>query len=164
MPVPPQPPERAAEDPAAVDRRWMRRALALARAAEAAGEVPVGALLVRDGTLLAEGRNCSIAEHDPTGHAEIVALRAAGRRLANYRLPGTTLYVTLEPCTMCVGAMVHARVARLVYAAPDPRTGAAGTVIDLARAPFHNHRIAVTGGVLAEESAALLRAFFRRRR
>ncbi len=142
----------------------MERALALAREAAAAGEVPVGAVLVRDGALVAEGRNRPIADHDPTAHAEIVALRAAGRRLANYRLPGTTLYVTLEPCTMCVGAMVHARVQRLVFGAPDPRTGAAGSVIDLARAPFHNHRLAVTGGVLAEASAELLRDFFRRRR
>ena len=142
----------------------MERALALAREATAAGEVPVGAVLVRDGALVAEGRNRPIADHDPTAHAEIVALRAAGRRLANYRLPGTTLYVTLEPCTMCVGALVHARVQRLVFGAPDPRTGAAGSVIDLARAPFHNHRLAVTGGVLAEASAELLRDFFRRRR
>ena len=148
----------------AEDVRWMERALALAREAAAAGEVPVGAVLVRDGALVAEGRNRPIADHDPTAHAEIVALRAAGRRLANYRLPGTTLYVTLEPCTMCVGAMVHARVQRLVFGAPDPRTGAAGSVIDLARAPFHNHRLAVTGGVLAEASAELLRDFFRRRR
>ncbi len=142
----------------------MERALALAREAAVAGEVPVGAVLVRDGALVAEGRNRPIADHDPTAHAEIVALRAAGRRLANYRLPGTTLYVTLEPCTMCIGALVHARVQRLVFGAPDPRTGAAGSVIDLARAPFHNHRLAVTGGVLAEASAELLRDFFRRRR
>ena len=142
----------------------MERALALAREAAAAGEVPVGAVLVRDGALVAEGHNRPIADHDPTAHAEIVALRAAGRRLANYRLPGTILYVTLEPCTMCVGALVHARVQRLVFGAPDPRTGAAGSVIDLARAPFHNHRLAVTGGVLAEASAELLRDFFRRRR
>lgn len=151
-------------DPAAADEGFMRRALILAREAAAAGEVPVGAVLVRDGLILAEGRNRPIGDHDPTGHAEIVCLRRAGRLAANYRLPGTTLYVTLEPCPMCAGAMVHARVQRLVYGAADPRTGAAGTVFELTGSARLNHRLETTGGVLAEECGELLRAFFRERR
>ena len=146
------------------DERWMRLALEQAHAADAAGEVPVGAVLVQEGEVLAAAGNRPIAEHDASAHAEIRVLRMAGTRLGNYRLPGTTLYVTLEPCPMCMGALVHARIARLVYGAADPRTGAAGSVLDLAAHPSFNHRIAVTGGVLAEESAALLRDFFRRRR
>lgn len=146
------------------DITFMRRALALAREAEAAGEVPVGAVVVKDGGIVAEARNSPIAGHDPTGHAEILALRAAAKKLGNYRIPGTTLYVTLEPCPMCAGAMVHARVERLVFAAGDPRTGAAGTVFDLADSPLLNHRMEVNGGVLAEESGTLLRSFFRERR
>lgn len=142
----------------------MRRALALARAAGEAGEVPVGAVVVREGRTLGEGANAPIASRDPTAHAEILALRAAARAAGNYRLPGATLYVTLEPCTMCLGAMVHARVGRLVFGASDPRWGVAGGAADLAAAPFHNHRPAVTGGVLAEECGTLLREFFRRRR
>ena len=146
------------------DARWMRHALELAESAQAAGEVPVGAVVVREGELLGEGRNAPIGARDPTAHAEILALRAAAQRADNYRLPGTTLYVTLEPCPMCVGAMVHARVARLVYGASDPRTGAAGGALDLVSDPSHNHRIGVTGGVLADECADRLRAFFRARR
>ncbi|OOG26175.1 tRNA adenosine(34) deaminase TadA [Thioalkalivibrio denitrificans] len=146
------------------DARWMRRALELAECAEAAGEVPVGAVVVREGELLGEGCNGPIGAHDPTAHAEIQALRAAAQQAGNYRLPGTTLYVTLEPCPMCVGAMVHARVARLVFGASDPRTGAAGGALDLVADPSHNHRIRVTGGVLADECADRLRAFFRARR
>jgi tRNA(adenine34) deaminase len=146
------------------DIGFMRRALELAREAEAAGEVPVGAVLVKDGAIIAEGRNAPVASDDPTAHAEIVALREAAAKLGNYRLPGTTLYVTLEPCPMCAGAMVHARVERLVYAAADPRTGAAGTVFDLTNSAALNHRLVVEGGVLAEKSAALLRDFFGRRR
>jgi tRNA(adenine34) deaminase len=142
----------------------MARALALARRAEAGGEVPVGAVLVRGNALLAEGWNRPIGTSDPTAHAEIVALRAAARRTGNYRLPGTTLYVTLEPCPMCMGAVVHARVGRLVYAAADPRSGAAGSVFDLACHPRLNHCVTVQAGPLAAEASALLREFFRRRR
>ncbi len=147
------------------DSLFMRRALDCAEAAARAGEVPVGAVLVDEqGTVLAEAGNGPIASHDPTAHAEILALRAAAARLGNYRLPGTTLYVTLEPCTMCAGAMVHARVARVVYGAADPRTGACGSVFDITGSPALNHRVAVTAGVLADASAALLRGFFAERR
>lgn len=146
------------------DRRWMQRALELARAAEAAGEVPVGAVLVRDGVLLGEAGNGPIGHCDPSAHAEILALRAAGRAAGNYRLPGSTLYVTLEPCPMCAGALVHARIARVVYAAPDPRTGAAGSLYDLLRDPRLNHRCEVNAGLAADASAELLRRFFRARR
>jgi tRNA(adenine34) deaminase len=142
----------------------MRRALELAREAEAAGEVPVGAVIVADGEVIAEGFNRPIASRDPTAHAEMVALRAAAARLDNYRLPRTTLYVTLEPCAMCAGAMVHARVQRLVYAATDPRAGAAGSVFDVVRNPALNHRLEVTDGVLSAECGTLLRAFFVARR
>lgn len=147
------------------DVRWMEHALAQAEAAAAAGEVPVGAVLVdAEGNVLAAAHNAPIASRDATAHAEIRALRAAGERVGNYRLPGTTLYVTLEPCSMCAGAIIHARVARLVYAAADPRTGATGSAIDLIHHPAHNHRVAVTGGVLAERAATQLRDFFRARR
>ncbi|MDH3895036.1 MAG: tRNA adenosine(34) deaminase TadA [Chromatiales bacterium] len=146
------------------DVRFMRRALQLARAAEAEGEVPVGAVLVKDGEIVAEGFNQPISSCDPTAHAEIVALRGAAASVENYRLPGTTLYVTLEPCPMCAGAMVHARVGRLVFAAADPRTGSAGSVFDLVRSEELNHRLEVESGVLADESAALLTTFFRARR
>ncbi len=141
-------------------------AMALGRAEEAAerGEVPVGALLVRDGRVVAAAGNRPIERNDPTAHAEIEVLRLAGRRLGNYRLPGTTLYVTLEPCLMCAGAIVHARVERLVFAARDPKTGAAGSVCDVFASVAVNHRVEVEGGVLAERSAALLRGFFRARR
>lgn len=142
----------------------MRHALALAERAAAAGEVPVGALLLRDGEVVGEGWNHPIAARDPTAHAEIQALREAGQRLGAYRLPGTTLYVTLEPCPMCVGAMIHARVARLVFGAPDPKTGACGGALDLAGHPSHNHRMVAIGGVLADECGDLLRRFFRARR
>jgi tRNA(adenine34) deaminase len=146
------------------DAYYMRRAIELAREAEAAGEVPVGALIVRDGEVLAEGFNRPISTHDPTAHAEMVALRAAAARVDNYRLLGTTLYVTLEPCAMCAGAMVHSRVQRLVYAATDPRAGAAGSVFNVVQNPALNHRLEVTPGVLAEECGALLRDFFIARR
>jgi tRNA(adenine34) deaminase len=142
----------------------MARALELAREAERAGEVPVGALIVREGVVLGEGWNRPIGQHDPTAHAEVVALRAAAAAAGNYRLGGATLYVTLEPCPMCTMAMVHARIARLVYAAPDPRQGAAGSVLDLAAHPAFNHRLEVSSGVGSEASAELLRAFFRARR
>lgn len=152
------------ETSTAEDIRWMEHALALAERAREEGEVPVGALVVREGELLGEGWNRPIGSHDPTAHAEIQALRAAAARVGNYRLPGSTLYVTLEPCPMCAGAMVHARVARLVYAAADPRTGAAGSVFNLVQSEALNHRMAVEAGLLAEPSAELLRAFFRSRR
>ncbi len=148
------------------DERWMRRALDLAdRAEREDDEIPVGALLVSaEGEILGEGWNRNITEHDPSAHAEIVAMRTAGRRLGNHRLVGCTLYVTLEPCAMCAMAMVHARIARVVYAASDPKTGAAGSVFDLLADPRHNHRVQVQGGVLAEEASARLSAYFRRKR
>lgn len=148
------------------DDRFMQRALELARHAEDEhAEVPVGAVLVaQDGTIVGEGWNRSISGNDPSAHAEIVALREAGQRLGNYRFPGMTLYVTLEPCVMCSGALIHARVARVVYAADDPKTGAAGSMFDTLVSPLHNHRIVVEQGLRAEESAQLLRTFFRSRR
>lgn len=146
------------------DIRWMQDALALAHRAAAAGEVPVGAVLVRHGECLARGWNHPIAASDPTVHAEIHALRAAAEAEQNYRLPGSTLYVTLEPCVMCVGAMVHARVGRLVYGATEPRTGAVESCFQLLQPGLHNHTVTCLGGVLAEESATLLRDFFRSRR
>ena len=148
----------------AMDELYMRRALELAACAEAEGEVPVGAVLVLAGQVVAEGWNRPISLADPTAHAEIQVLRAAGQALGNYRLPGSTLYVTLEPCAMCAGAMVHARVERLVYGADDPKSGAAGSVFNLVRAPELNHQVEVTSGVLAEPCAAQLQAFFRARR
>lgn len=142
----------------------MRRALELAACGEAEGEVPVGAVLVCEGRVIAEAWNRPISLHDPTAHAEIMALRAGGEALGNYRLPGATLYVTLEPCAMCAGAMVHARIARLVYGATDPRAGAVDSQLGLLRAPGLNHRVSVTGGVLGPECSARLQAFFRARR
>lgn len=154
-----------ASDAAMDDAAFMRRALELAHSAQAVDdEVPVGAVLVREGQVIGEGRNRMISRNDPSAHAEIEALRDAGRRVGNYRLTGSTLYVTLEPCVMCAGALVHARVARVVYAATDPKTGAAGSVFDTLVSERHNHRIPVTAGVLAEEAGALLRDFFRSRR
>ena len=146
------------------DETWMRLALEAAGEAGAAGEVPVGAVAVLDGELLARAWNRPIASHDPSAHAEILALRQAAALIGNYRLPGLTLYVTLEPCLMCVGAMIHARIARLVFGASDPKTGAAGSVWQLAEDIRHNHKMAVTGGVLAEDCGWLLREFFRARR
>ncbi len=147
-----------------VDEHWMAVALECAARGASAGEVPVGAVLVHEGRCLAQAHNAPIGERDPTAHAEIRVLREAAQRLDNYRLPGTTLYVTLEPCPMCVGAMIHARVSRLVYGAADPRTGAAGSALDLVAHPSHNHRIVVTGGVARERAAEQLRTFFRARR
>ena len=143
----------------------MQRALALAENAEREGEVPVGALLVRDGEIIGEGWNCPIRSHDASAHAEIQALRNAGVRVNNYRLPGTTLYVTLEPCPMCAGAIIHARVDRVVFGAADPKGGAAGSVFDLLPSDQRfNHRVEVDGGVLARECSERLRAFFISRR
>lgn len=146
------------------DKHWMKRALDLARQAELDGEVPVGAVLVMDNEIIGEGSNSPISNHDPSAHAEIVALRAAGQHLQNYRLPGTTLYVTLEPCCMCAGAIIQARIERLVFAASDPKAGAAGSVFDLLHSDKLNHRLEIIGGVMAGESAELLQTFFKSRR
>ena len=146
------------------DRRFMRRALELAQHAAANDEVPVGAVIVNDGEIIAEGWNCPIGTHDATAHAEIRALRKAGDWLQTYRLLDTTLYVTLEPCAMCAGAMIHARVKRLVFGAPDPKSGACGSVLDVTGCDALNHRIEVEGGVLASDCGAQLREFFARRR
>lgn len=144
---------------------FMQRALELAtHARDADGEVPVGAVLVLGDAIVGEGWNRNITLSDPSAHAEIGALRDAGQRLGNHRFPGATLYVTLEPCAMCAMALVHARVARVVYAASDPKTGAAGSVFDTLTSDRHNHRVLVQGGLLADESASLLRDFFRARR
>ena len=146
------------------DTHWMREALQLAHQAEMLGEVPVGSLVVLGDEIIGKGFNRTITDHDPTAHAEIVALRAAGQHISNYRLPGSTLFVTLEPCAMCVGAMIHARVDRLVFGAHDPKTGAAGGSFDFISLPDHNHHISVTGGVLSEECGLILRDFFVRKR
>ena len=156
----------ATADQQDIDERWMRQALALAeRAQREDDEIPVGALVVgADGSLLGEGWNRNISECDPTAHAEIVAMRRAGALLRNHRLVGCTLYVTLEPCAMCAMAMVHARIARVVYGATDPKTGAAGSVFDLLDDARHNHRVEVTGGVFADEAGTRLTDYFRRKR
>jgi len=146
------------------DERFMLRALEMARKALAAGEVPVGAIVELDGTVLGEGYNCPISSKDPTAHAEIQALRRAAARAGNYRLPGATLYVTLEPCLMCAGAIIHARVSRVVFGAADPKTGACGGVLNLFADARLNHHTQTSGGILAEPSSELLRAFFASRR
>ncbi len=149
----------------AADVQYMQRALQLAaHARDAENEVPVGAVLVVDGEIVGLGWNRNITLHDPTAHAEIMAMRAAGEKLTNHRLSGATLYVTLEPCAMCAMAMIHARLGRVVYGASDPKTGAAGSVFDTLIDARHNHRIEVAGGLFAEQSASLLRDFFRARR
>lgn len=146
------------------DAYWMAKALAMARHAQAQDEVPVGAVVVQDNQLLAEGWNQPITSHDPTAHAEIIALRAAAKVLKNYRVLNTTLYVTLEPCAMCIGAILHARVSRLVFGANDPRAGAIQSVFKIANEPRLNHRIDWQGGIMAEECGDILRSFFRNRR
>ncbi|MFM8467573.1 MAG: tRNA adenosine(34) deaminase TadA [Oxalobacteraceae bacterium] len=146
------------------DEVFMRMALDAAAGAQRVGEVPVGAVLVKDGAVIAMGHNQPIIDHDPTAHAEIAALRAAAQQLGNYRLPGCTLYVTLEPCVMCAGAMLHARLARVVFGAHDPKTGACGSVVNLFTEPRLNHHTQVQGGVLAAECGTLLSAFFAERR
>jgi tRNA(adenine34) deaminase len=146
------------------DVQAMQAALDEARAASAAGEVPIGAVAVHNGEIIARGQNSVIRTHDPTAHAEIVALREAAAVLGNYRLNGVTLYVTLEPCAMCAGSMIHARIDRLVYAAPDPKAGAAGSVLEVLNHPRLNHQMQVEQGILGEDSAELLRNFFRERR
>ena len=153
--MPTQPP------PSADDEFWMREALRLAEESQTSGEVPVGALVLdSEGSILGRGQNRVIRDHDPTAHAEIVALRAAGDAIGNYRLERSTLYVTLEPCAMCAGAMIHARIGRLVFGAVDPKAGAVGSVLTVLNHPQLNHQIESTGGVLAEECGDLLRRFF----
>jgi tRNA(adenine34) deaminase len=146
------------------DDRWMQHALDLAHKAKVAGEVPVGAVIVLNGELIAEGWNQPIRSSDPSAHAEIISLRDAGQKLGNYRLLDAELYVTLEPCPMCVGAMLHARVKRVIYAATDPKTGALGGAYDLLNSVSHNHSFEVTKGILEEQSRELLQGFFRSRR
>lgn len=146
------------------DITFMKRALSLARSASDSGEVPVGAIITRDGEIIGEGENCPIAHHDPSAHAEIMALRDAAIKLKNYRLPDTTLYVTLEPCIMCMGAIIHARVQRVVFGAHDPKTGAAGSRYSIGTDQLLNHHLEITSGVCEAECAALLKKFFRDRR
>ena len=153
-----------APEQAATDEKWMRHAMALAGRAEGIGEIPVGAVLVLGDEIVGEGWNRSISEHDACAHAEVMAIRAAGKQLANYRLLDTTLYVTLEPCCMCAGALIHSRVKRVVYGARDLKTGAAGSVFEILQDPRHNHSVELTGGVLADACSAQLSAFFKRRR
>ena len=147
-----------------LDRQFMQQALDQAKLAAAAGEVPVGAVLVRDGQVISTGFNQPISHSDPSAHAEMMALRAAAQSESNYRLPGTTLYVTLEPCTMCAGAMLHARVERVVFGATDPKTGAAGSVLNIFSEKQINHQTQVDGGIMGEECGQLLRDFFKERR
>ena len=147
-----------------IDLDAMQAALAEARTAASAGEVPIGAIVVREGMVIAGGQNRVMRDCDPTAHAEIVAMRAAAEALGNYRLNGCTLYVTLEPCAMCAGAMIHARLDRLVFATADPKAGAAGSVISLINHPRLNHQMQVEQGILADESSELLKGFFRERR
>jgi len=147
-----------------MDESWMAEALAEARLAAAEGEVPIGAVVVCEGRIVGRGRNARERLHDPTAHAEILALQQAARALSRWRLTGATIYVTLEPCPMCAGALVNARIDRLVYAVPDPKAGAVGTLFDLPRDPRLNHRVEVTTGVLADACSAVLKDFFRARR
>ncbi len=149
---------------AELDRQFMQQALSQAKLAAAAGEVPVGAVLVRDGQVISTGFNRPITNSDPSAHAEMMALRAAAQSESNYRLPGTTLYVTLEPCTMCAGAMLHARVDRVVFGAADPKTGAAGSVLNVFSEKQINHQTQVEGGIMGEECGQVLRDFFKERR
>ena len=147
-----------------LDLFWMQRALELAQQAESLGEVPIGAVLVKNDQIIGEGYNAPISQHDPTAHAEIMALRDAAHRLGNYRLLNTTLYVTIEPCVMCAGALVHARIQDVVFGAVEPRTGAIGSVFDILQSSRLNHQVNVRGGVMAQECAALMQNFFKRRR
>ncbi len=152
------------EEIAATDEDWMRHALMLAHKAAELGEVPVGAVLVKDDQVISEGWNQPIKQHDPTAHAEIMAIRRAAQLLENYRLPGTTLYITIEPCSMCAGAIVHARISRVVFGASEPRAGAAGSIFNLLQNAQFNHQTEVTSGVLAEECGRVLKDFFSLRR
>ena len=155
---------RVNDERESLDLFWMQRALELALKAESLGEVPIGAVLVKDDQILGEGYNSPISKHDPTAHAEIMALREAANRIGNYRLLNTTLYVTVEPCVMCAGALVHARVKEVVFGAAEPRTGAAGSIFDILQSSKLNHQVAVRGGGLAQECADLLQQFFKLRR
>jgi len=146
------------------DQKWMMHAMSLAHRAQSEGEVPIGAVVVRDGDMVGEGWNQNIALCDPSAHAEIVALRDTGKNLQNHRLPGCVLYVTLEPCVMCVGAMIHARLERVVFGATDPKTGALGGAYNLPAAHPHNHGLEYQGGLMADEASELLKIFFRARR
>ncbi len=149
---------------AELDHQFMQQAIEQAQLGAVAGEVPVGAVLVRDGQVIAKAFNKPIGNHDPSAHAEMLALREAAKTEGNYRLPGSTLYVTLEPCVMCAGAILHARVDRVVFGAPDPKTGAAGSVLDVFSSKQINHQTSVEGGVMSEECGQLLRSFFKERR
>jgi tRNA(adenine34) deaminase len=149
---------------AELDRQFMQQALEQAKLAAAAGEVPVGAVLVRNGQVISSGFNQPISNSDPSAHAEMIALRSAAQDESNYRLPGTTLYVTLEPCTMCAGAMLHARVERVVFGAADPKTGAAGSILNVFSEKQINHQTQVEGGIMSEECGQILRNFFKERR
>jgi tRNA(adenine34) deaminase len=151
-------------NPTMTDQEFMQIALDLAQQAAAAGEVPVGAIVVKDGEIIGRGSNAPITTHDPTAHAEIRAMRDAAQHIGNYRLVGCTLYVTLEPCAMCTGAIQHARIAKLIYGASDPKTGACGSVVNLMAEPKLNHHTEISGGVLAAECGALLSGFFSARR
>ena len=151
-------------NPIELDRQFMEQALEQAQLAAIAGEVPVGAVIVRNGVVLSKAFNKPITNHDPSAHAEMLVLRQAALSEENYRLPGTTLYVTLEPCTMCAGAMLHARVDRIVYGAADPKTGAAGSVLDVFSSKQINHQTVIEGGMMGEECGQLLRDFFKERR
>jgi len=144
--------------------KWMQYALKLAERSQNEGEVPVGAVIVKEGELIAEGWNQPIDKHDATAHAEILAIRAAGEKLKNYRIPNTTLYVTLEPCTMCAGAIIHARIANVFFGAADPRTGSAGSAVDVFAGKYHNHKVAVSGGIMQAECGQILKDFFRAKR
>ena len=157
-------PDVSEPKPALDDLAFMELALAQARAAGEAGEIPVGALVVKDGEIVAQGQNRNLRDHDPSAHAEIVALRQAAARLGNHRLGGCVMFATIEPCAMCAGAMVHARLARLVYGASDPKAGAAGSALEVVNHPRLNHRMEVTSGVLADRCSELLREFFQSRR
>ena len=148
----------------ALDRQFMQQAIEQAQLAAIAGEVPVGAVLVRDGQVISKAFNKPITNHDPSAHAEMLVLRQAALAEQNYRLPGTTLYVTLEPCAMCAGAMLHARVDRIVFGAPDPKTGAAGSVVDLFAIKQINHQTSIEGGIMGDECGQLLKNFFKERR
>ena len=146
------------------DEKWMRCAITEANIAKDKGEVPVGSIIIQNNQIIAKAHNCPISKNDPTAHAEIEALRKAGKKLLNYRLPKTTLYVTLEPCAMCIGAIIHARIERVVFGASDPKSGVCGSCMHLNEEKIFNHKISITGGVLEEESSELLRLFFKSRR
>jgi tRNA(adenine34) deaminase len=156
--------KNAAEMQPGEDAAWMERALELAGLAAEAGEVPVGALVIKDGEIIGQGHNRNLLDNDPTAHAEIVALRQAAARLGNHRLTGCTMVATIEPCSMCAGALIHARIARLVYGAADPKAGAAGSTLQVINHPSLNHRMEVTAGVLAEKCSEILQKFFRQKR